>query len=258
MQVLGTGDISSSGQQTLRFSGITFNGQLGQQIAVCLALTVLFVGLSDLFLEKRPLISKHRQSQSKRDYVAHGLLDGEARRLLLTIPMWLKVMTMIFWLISFVVQWPTVTSIMMPILNLLFIALLVQAGWSINENKVADWLSLGSGQMQHLQLTHVLVLITASYLINLPVLIHITHVSWPFIIWCLAVPLLAVAVGQMVGNGRLTESLVVILWFSYLNGVTRLVPLTQTGTGAIYSVLAIISILVIFGWRRIRERHIEV
>lgn len=44
MQVLGTGNISSTGQQTLRFSGISFNGQLWQQIAVCLVLTVFFVG----------------------------------------------------------------------------------------------------------------------------------------------------------------------------------------------------------------------
>lgn len=122
--------------------------------------------------------------------MAHSLVDGEAHRLLATIPVWLKVVTMIFWLISFVVQWPTVTSVMMPILNLLFVALLVQAGWGINENKVADWLSLSAGHMQRLQLAHVLVLIAASFLINLPVLIQFTHVSWPFIIWCLAVPLL--------------------------------------------------------------------
>lgn len=62
MQVLGTGAVSSSGHQTLRFSGIAFNGQLWEQVAVCLVLAVLFVESSCLFLEKRPLSYKQHQS----------------------------------------------------------------------------------------------------------------------------------------------------------------------------------------------------
>ena len=58
---------------------------------------------------------------------------------------------------------------------------------------------------------------------------------------------MAEALGQIVGNGRLTQSLIVVLWFSYLNGKTGLVPLTQTGTGIIYAILGVISILLIFG-----------
>lgn len=258
MQVLGTNPISTSGHQTLRFSGIALNGQFWPQVAVSLALTVLFVGLSCIFLEKRPLGSITRQRQSKRDYVAPGLITGEALRMLATIPMWLKVVTTVIWLLSFAIKWQTVTSIMMPILNLFFSVFLFQAGWGVNENKVADWLSLGSVHRVHQRLAHILVLLIASLMINLPVMIHFTRVSWPFIIWCLAVPLLSVALGQMVGNGRLTESLVVVLWFSYLNGKTGLVPLTQTGTGAIYAALGIVSIIVIFGWSRLMQRRVEV
>ncbi|MCI1986076.1 MAG: hypothetical protein LKJ69_04660 [Lactobacillus sp.] len=258
VQVLGTGAVSAKGHRTLLFSGVSFNGQLWQQIAVCLALAALFVGLSCVFLERRPLKAKHRQHQAKRDNVVHGLIAGEALRLLATIPMWLKIVTMMLWVISFGVQWATVTSVMLPVLNLLAIALLVQAGWGINENKVADWLSLSSRRMYQHRSAHIVVLIAANLLLNLPVLIHFTHISWPFIIWCLAMPLLAVASGQIVGNGRLTESLVVVLWFSYLNGKTTLVPFTQVGTGAVYAGLTLIAILVIFGWNCFKVRRVAV
>lgn len=252
LRVIGSTTSRYTGNQNLVFPPLQLTIIDLQNLGLLLLMSLILVSRLPGLIEKRPLIhttlNQFLEDHSTISLPIHVLKLSRFRLSirLLTAP----IATVWLWLICFIWLWSwfatfdQLTHITFPLLYLAATPIVSSFGASETQENVYQWLAtFQNGQLRQ-TLWSCTVEIVFSLGLILPLLIRSPSVSrLPLSFWAILLPLLAQLIGRTSKSTRLTQTIIIIFFYLYLNGAP-LLPFGNNNHNLLTLIYATLTIIV--------------